>query len=104
MKPNHPPAPSRVTFRLPSATVIPFPCTRRIGAIRKLAASMHAAGPHSKWAEGHLRYQLECLAECLQRLGVPLDQVAHEWRVYEHAVRCELERLQRVSGTSGGAA
>ncbi len=98
MKTQHPPAPSCVGFRQISATVIPFPCTRCLGHIRRTVRAMAAADP--KWAEAHLRIQLQRLAERLERLGQPLNVVAREWLAFEHAVRRELQ----ASRTPGDAA
>jgi hypothetical protein len=79
-----------------SATIVPFPSTRRIHAIRNAAAYMSCQD--ASGSEGHLKAQLTRLETRLRKAGVSEDLIAQERKAYELAVRAELWRCVLTPG------
>jgi hypothetical protein len=85
-----------------TATVVPFPLTRRLVIIRKTAARMSAVSP--KAAENILAVALQQQADAFTRKGIPPGLIAAEVKVFEAAIRAELWRLVTLRPGSGGGA
>ncbi|WP_246504933.1 DUF6074 family protein [Microvirga antarctica] len=82
-----------------TATIYPFPATRRRSLIKKTAGYM--ASTTASVAESHLKNQLSRLESRLRKAGVSETAILGERRAYEAAIRSELWRQVL---TPGGAA
>jgi hypothetical protein len=70
------------------AEIIPFPATRRVGFIERLAWQMAEYRPDA--AERTLHIRLDATYQAMLRRQIPADVALREVRSLEHAVRAEL--------------
>jgi hypothetical protein len=101
MKPNHPPALSRVAFRPPSAAVIPFPLSLNRQLIARLVKQFLAIPPSPERAAILRQKQLAQLRRKLRALSLPPDVVEAEIWGVEQAMAV---RLTAIYSTDEGAA
>ena len=81
-----------------SATIVPFPLTRRCDFIARNAARLADATP--KTAEKLLAHAVNVQVETMARRGIAPDLVAREAKALETAIRCELCRLTILGDTA----
>jgi hypothetical protein len=79
-----------------TATVFPFPLARRRSMIAR--QSRYAAELNPDSAERFIRQQLKIQGDKMRRRGIPDDQVAHELRCMESAIRRELLQTSLPTG------
>jgi Family of unknown function (DUF6074) len=101
MKPNHPPAPSRVAFHPPPATVVPFPLSLNRQLIARLVEQFLAIPPSPERAAIFRQKQLAQLRRKRRALGLPPDAVEAEIWGVEQAMAV---RLAAMFPKDGGAA
>jgi hypothetical protein len=75
--------------------IIPFPTTKRIGAIRRTAKHLSTL-TKQKSRENILRNRLQTYANVLNKLGLPEDVVARETAAFESCVRQEVARSTAI--------
>jgi Family of unknown function (DUF6074) len=71
-----------------SAEVLPFPLARRLDLIHRQAEYALCLKPEK--AEQLIARQLQCQADALRRRGVSDDNIAHELKAMEAAIRAAM--------------
>ncbi len=87
----------------PTADVVPFPCRRRIGRIRRMADLLIAASTdrarNARW-----RQTTDAMAEQMMRAGFDADCIAAELEAFHDAVQREIDRRVRCPALHGDSA
>lgn len=89
----------------PPRQVIPFPCEKRIGKVRRVAEVLE--GKHGKAADAYWRQTVDALVGPMERAGIPTETIRAEVRAFHDAVQRELVRRAhagRPSPRTGGDA
>ena len=79
-----------------TATVFPFPLTRRRDMIAR--QSRYAAELNSDSAERFIRRQLNIQGDNMRRRGIPQHLIVHELKCMELAIRRELQNSVSIGG------